>query len=421
MYPIATADEMLGILEMSSPHPNTLQEPVLNAIERVLPLIQELLQYQLRQFDERLEQAVKINFISLQPAVEWKFYETAWADVRAGRIEGDYRATTLVRFPQVYPFYGAVDVRNSSLERQQAIRQDLTDQFNAVDELLTDLLLPADLRHPEPLTAQYEQWRTKLAEGLQPDDEPDIGLFLSRELTPYLRQLVPVQNSSQALLQRYFARIDSETGQFQQTLKRYDRSMDWLNAVINDYIVQEENQLQAIYPHDRYRTDGMDYTLYVGQSMAPDILFAPDIRRQLADWQLSSMAAIAQLTHRLLPRLPLPLQTTQLILARSQPVDISFRPDERRFDVEGSYSIRYEVLKKRIDKAFVRGTRERLTQPDTIALVYTQTTELNNYLPTIASLQQRGQLRADIDYLTLALMQGVDNLKVLRLTINYTE
>ncbi len=199
--------------------------------------------------------------------------------------------------------------------------------------------------------------------------------------------------------------------------------MDWLNAVTNDYIVQQGNQLQAIYPHyiDRYRTDGMEYTLYVGQSMAPELPFVPDLRRQLADWQLRSMVDMAQLTHRLLPQLPLPLQTTQLILARSHPIDISFRPDERRFDVEGSYSVRYEVLKKRIDKAFIRGTRERLTQPDTIALVYTQPTELKDYPPTIANLQERGQLRADIDYLTLAPMQGVDNLKALRLRINYTD
>jgi hypothetical protein len=44
------------------------------------------------------------------------------------------------------------------------------------------------------------------------------------------------------------------------------------------------------------------------------------------------------------------LQTTQLILIHSQPISISFRKDERKFDVEGSYNIRYEVIKKRLIK-----------------------------------------------------------------------
>ena len=130
---------------------------------------------------------------------------------------------------------------------------------------------------------------------------------------------------------------------------------------------------------------------------------------------------MARLTHRLLPQLPLPLRTTQLILVHSHPVDTPFRQDERRFDVEGSYSIRYEVLKKRIDKAHIEGTLERLTQPDTIALVYTHSAELTDYLPAIASLQDRGMLQPGIDYLDIEPLQGVTNLKALRVQVNYAE
>ncbi|TAK35947.1 MAG: hypothetical protein EPO28_13950 [Saprospiraceae bacterium] len=36
--------------------------------------------------------------------------------------------------------------------------------------------------------------------------------------------------------------------------------------------------------------------------------------------------------------------------------------DEKRLDVEGSYNVRYEIIKKRIDKALLKGTQERLTQ-----------------------------------------------------------
>ena len=55
------------------------------------------------------------------------------------------------------------------------------------------------------------------------------------------------------------------------------------------------------------------------------------------------------------PSLPVPLQTTHLVLVQHAPLSIRFRFDEKRFDVDGAYNVRYEIVKKRIDKAVVRG------------------------------------------------------------------
>ena len=79
------------------------------------------------------------------------------------------------------------------------------------------------------------------------------------------------------------------------------------------------------------------------------------------------------------------------------------------------------MLKKRIDKAYIDGTQERLTQPDTIALVYTHSTELVDYLSAIAQLQQQGSLQPGIEYVDLEPLQGVSNLKALRVRINYSD
>jgi hypothetical protein len=40
--------------------------------------------------------------------------------------------------------------------------------------------------------------------------------------------------------------------------------------------------------------------------------------------------------------------------------------------VDGAYDIRYEIVKKRIDKALIKGTNERATQPGKIVIVYSQ-------------------------------------------------
>jgi hypothetical protein len=117
--------------------------------------------------------------------------------------------------------------------------------------------------------------------------------------------------------------------------------------------------------------------------------------------------------------LPLPLMTTQLILVQTHPIDICFRKDERRFDVEGSYNIRYEILKKRIDKSLIKGTLERLTQPDKIAIVYTNTSEVAVYKQHIHFLQSKGLLLPGVEKFELEDLQGVSGLKALRVGVKY--
>ncbi|QMW00633.1 GAF domain-containing protein [Spirosoma foliorum] len=423
MYPISVANEVLGLLEMGSPHENGLNETVLARVEQIIPLIQEFLRYQLNQFNNNLEKLIRQKFTSLQPSVEWKFYEAAWRQLSRGQNESAGTETIPVRFPQVYPLYGAVDIRNSSVERHKAVHQDLANQLAAIDEIFSDANFPSSWDRPEQLREESYQCQHKLIAGLSPEDEPEMALFLDQEVNPYFRSLSSRHPSLEVLIQRYFAQVDPATGLFNQALKRYERSMDWLNVTVNEYIDAEEKKLQTVFPHyfERYRTDGTEYTIFVGQSIAPGFEFTQAVNRRLFHWQLTSMLEMAHLTHRLLPNLPLPLQTTQLILAHSQPVDISFRHDERRFDVEGSYSIRYEVLKKRIDKALIEGTQERLTQPDTIALVYSHSSEIAGYLPFITQMQESGQLKSNVEYLDLEPMQGVVHLKALRIHINYTD
>lgn len=421
VYPITDdGKNLLGLLEMGSPLPNAFDEPFLTSLDRILPIIREFIRHQLQEFTNQLEQLIKTRYTPLQPAVEWKFYEAATDELRRQQL-GIVGEAVPVAFPQVYPFYGAVDIRDSSVERQKAIRQDLSDQLTRLDSLLNlsqESVESIDHRH---LRLAVAGWQTRLRADLTPDDERAVGLFLTQEANPYLHQLAGNQYAVANPVANYFTQTDPQTGQFRQGLTAFEQSINRLNELTNQYIDQQQQQLQAIFPHyaERYRTDGTEYTLYVGQSIAPNQLFGPDINRQLCQWQLNAMIEIAWLAHRLGPQLPLPLQTTQLILAHSQPVDICFRHDERRFDVEGSYSIRYEVLKKRIDKVLILGTEERLTQPDTLVIVYSEATEIAEYLPFIARLQAEGKLTPGTEQLDLEPLKGVHHLRALRVNINY--
>ena len=130
------------------------------------------------------------------------------------------------------------------------------------------------------------------------------------------------------------------------------------------------------------------------------------------------MANIVKLTDSLRGQMKLPLQTTQLIFVHERTIDINFRKDEKRFDVEGSYNIRYQILKKRIDKALIKGTTERLTQPGMIAIVYSSDRSAEEYVQYITKLQQEGILTEGIEFVEIEELQGVSGLKGIRARVN---
>ena len=130
------------------------------------------------------------------------------------------------------------------------------------------------------------------------------------------------------------------------------------------------------------------------------------------------MCEIAAKVEHLKNDLPKKLDVTQLILVHGEPLAIRFRKDEKHFDVDGAYNIRYEIVKKRIDKAYIKNRKERLTQPGKIAIVYTGQREANEYEKYITYLQAIGYLKEKVEYLELEELQGAQGLKAIRVEVN---
>jgi len=127
---------------------------------------------------------------------------------------------------------------------------------------------------------------------------------------------------------------------------------------------------------------------------------------------------MARHTEQIKAELKVPLDTCHLILVNHTPLSIRFRYDEKRFDVDGAYDVRHEIIKSRIDKAVVKGTRERLTQPGRVAIVYSNTDEGREMQRHIDFLKARGNLLNDLEFLDLDDLPGVRGLKALRVGIN---
>ncbi len=100
-----------------------------------------------------------------------------------------------------------------------------------------------------------------------------------------------------------------------------------------------------------------------------------------------------------------------------QALSIRFRPDEKQFDVDGAYDIRYEIVKKRIDKAHIKNTGERLTQPGKLAIVYNQAKVEDEYKRYFHYLKAKGMITGEVEELELEELPGATGLRALRIQI----
>ncbi len=114
------------------------------------------------------------------------------------------------------------------------------------------------------------------------------------------------------------------------------------------------------------------------------------------------------------------LDVASLILVFSSPISIRFRMDEKRFDVDGTYNARYEVVKKRIDKSYIKGTNQRITEKGKITIVYSNQKEETEYKKYIHLLQHNNLLEEEIELLDVEDLQGVSGLKALRVKVKYS-
>src|SRR5260370_4627160 len=188
--------------------------------------------------------------------------------------------------------------------------------------------------------------------------------------------------------------------------------------MISSYLDLEEQAAQDIFPHyfEKQKTDGVDHQIYVGASLVEDGRFDPLYLKSLRIWQLMVAGGIGARADRLAAGLPVPLHTTHLVLVQHGPMSIRFRFDEKRFDVDGAYDIRYEIVKKRIDKALVKGSPERVTQPGKLAIVYGQPGEAAEYRGYLEYLRHPGYVTGRAHDPELDELQGVHGLGAPRAT-----
>ena len=418
--PLKQNDELLGILEIVSDKPGMLKHIHIGKIESAIDLFTLAVEKSAESLDNQIDKVIKEQFTVVQPSVEWKFTEVALNYIVSKQHNEDVRIERIA-FHDVYPLYGSIDIRNSSTERSHAIQLDLVEQL----ELARKVVKKAQTDMPFPLLQEIEfkieKYISSSSDVLLSDDEISIHDFMQGQVVSVFNHLHSTQPSVKNEIEHYFASLDPQMGMLYHHRKEYEQSISRINETLARFIDKEQLAAQKVYPHyfERYVTDGLEFNIYMGQAIVPKKKFDEIYLRNMKMWQLTVLTKAARITHELEQHLSHPLRTTQLILAHSQPLSISFRTEERKFDVDGAYNIRYEIVKKRIDKVRIKDTNERLTQPGKVAIVYSQAKDAAEYMEYIEFLQNLKLIKPGVEKFDLEELQGVVGLKALRVDINF--
>jgi hypothetical protein len=419
LCPLKTDEgKLVGLLEIVSTREGELQLQHMGKLQPAIQLFALALDKSGESLELQIDKMIKEHFTAVQPVVEWKFTEAAF-NYLEHRRSSDQAKMPHISFENVYPLYAAIDIRNSSTERSQAIQMDLLEQLNSAKDLLRKASRVIHFPLLDETRFRTEKFIESVSDTLLSDDELVIYDFLQNDLDSLFKNISERCPQLKKQIDEYLSKLDPQRGVLYYHRKNYEESITRINDVLDRFIDTEQVEAQKIYPHyfERYLTDGIEFNIYIGQSLSPHYSFTEMYVRNLKLWQLNLLAKAARITHTMEKRLALPLQTTQLILAHSVPLTISFRRKERKFDVDGAYNIRYEIIKKRIDKVHLKNSEERLTQPGKIAIVYSQHRELEEYLEFIEYLQHEKLLGNEVEHLDLEDTQGISGLKAVRVNV----
>ncbi|MAW94814.1 MULTISPECIES: GAF domain-containing protein [unclassified Leeuwenhoekiella] len=421
LAPIAKGNELLAVLELVSETRNKLHSLNATKLDDVMPFIVSTVERKRNDLENRIKAVIQSECTSIHPSVLWIFEEEAKRFIK-NQDAGKFAAFKDIAFEDVYPLYGQIDIVGSSDERNSAIQKDILIQLKMVDTILELALKAQPMPIYEQVKFRIEEFTNEIKDQLNANSESEVFALLKEEVNPLLNHLNTKIPELKKAIDNYKTAINKDTGLIYENRKHYDETVQLINQNLATFIDRKQQEAQEIFPHyfERYKTDGVDHNIYIGASMTPTSAFNEVYLYNLRLWQLSTMCEMENHFYHKQEGAELQLDAASLILVFSTTLSIRYRMDEKKFDVDGTYNARYEIIKKRIDKACIKGSDERVTQKGKIAIVYSQDSDAEEYTRYINYLQRKKYLGQEVEYVELEDVQGVVGLKAIRVNVLYT-
>lgn len=421
LAPIAHDGKLLGVLELVSLKSKELNSVNANRLMDVMPFIVTSVIRSKEEEENLIEAVIQQECTAIHPSVSWKF-RTAARKFLVDSQNNNYKATfSEIVFENVYPLFGQIDVKGSSEARNLATKLDLELQLKEVSAIIALLSKAKAGVVTENVTSQLNRFMRKSKADLKVDLEQLVANFLKNDINPLFKICLKTNSPATPKIKAYFKNLNSALELFYVHRKQYDSTISLINEKMSVLIDQKQIEAQKIYPHyyERFKTDGVEHNMYIGESITKEDDFKDYYLYNLRLWQLQVMCDMENEFYHSQEEFPLSLEVTSMILVFNQPLSIRFRMDEKRFDVDGTYNARYEVVKKRVDKAFVKGSQERVTSNGKITIIYSQKVDEKEYIKYIKFLQAKEILGTSVEIVDIEDLQGVTGLKAIRVPILY--
>ncbi len=421
IVPLIHEEEVLGFLEIGSEKKYVLNNSLSNKLLLVTPIISMAASRFKNEMKNNIEAIIQQECTTIHPSVKWRFEEEANKYLTQKEQNEDATFKDLI-FKDVIPLYGQLDIRESSVKRNVAVKHDLEKQLREIHKILRSVYDQLKMPVYEELLFEIEGFKKELKGDLHAGIEHKILSFLSSEIYPLFVHFEGMGPDIKKLVNSYQGKLDAQLGSIYEERKKFDESVMKVNYSLASIIDEKQLEAQKMFPHyfERYKTDGIEYNMYIGQSITKNKKYDSIYLKNLQLWQLTTMCEMEIQFQQIRSELSCPLDIASLILVYNTPLAVHFRMDEKRFDVEGAYNARYEIVKKRIDKANIKGTNERITVPGKITIVYSRDQDIIDYQKFISYLQSKGLLKnKKVEDHPLEDLQGITGLRALRVEVNY--
>lgn len=184
MLPVFFNNVLVGVLEVYSKAEGVLTEVLLARLEPAMPLLAQLLKNTIDILHTSIDQVMKEKFTAIQPSVQWKFNEVAWRYLLQKQSNGNAEIEDIV-FKDVFPLYGAVDIRNSTVDRNAALAKDLEIQFDILLKVLEKLKKRSGFGLLDEKIFLTRQWMSRTLSGAGLSNETRLNDFLENDINPF--------------------------------------------------------------------------------------------------------------------------------------------------------------------------------------------------------------------------------------------
>lgn len=420
LAPISNGRDLMGVLELVSYRKNELNSINAIKLDDILPYIVTAVERNKSEFENRVKAVIQSECTSIHPSVLWIFENEAKKFIKDLDEDGLASFKDIV-FKDIYPLYGQIDIVGSSESRNEAIQKDLLTQLSELENIIDKAYELENLPIYDQVRFRITEFKNDLNQNLNASSEQKVFNLLQKEVNPLMDHLSEQSEELGKMVLEYQNQLNPETGVVYNCRKDYDETVQRINRTMSRFIDKKQIEAQKIYPHyfERYKTDGVDHNMYIGSALTHNKPFNKVYLFNLRLWQLATMCEMENRFYQLQKSTPIKLNAASLILVFNSTLSIRYRMDEKKFDVDGTYNARYEIIKKRIDKAYIKNTEERITQKGMIVIVYSQSSDEREYLRYIKYLQTKDYLTDEVETVELEDVQGVIGLKAIRANILY--